>query len=179
MSSVAAVGDTLNIYELSNLPLDSLSWNYDRIAFQSLNNTSTLDYILYLEAFDKGMYNVALQAYSGGCVSKVVKQVEVLDSDTTQNKNDNLGYKKPLITKLIVAPNPSDGNFSLIVELRDQADIHVDIYSVNEARKVHERNSSSLKEHTVKYQLSSLNTGVYLIVVTAENERKQLKILVK
>lgn len=179
LSSEAYVGDALTIYELSNLPLDSMRWDYDSTSFLTLNNETTADYILQLETMGQGMFNIGLHAYSGGCVSKVIKQVEVFMLDSEREDISELGYKEPLIQSLKVTPNPTDGNFDVLIGLREEADVKVDVFSVNQAAKVDEQKRNGLKEYTVGYRLSNLNTGVYLVVVTAEKERKQVKIIIK
>jgi len=179
LSSEAYLGDTLRVYELSNMELDSLNWEYSGKAFANLNNAETPDYILHLLTMENGMYNVRLQAYSGGCVSEQVKQVEVIDKDANTELEDNLGYQEPLIQSLKVAPNPNSGKFSVIIGLREQADVELTIYNVNQAIKVDSRKDHGLKDYEVSYQLGGLSTGVYLLVVTAENERKQVKMIIK
>ncbi len=178
MTSEAYLGDTLRVYELSNMPLDSLNWDYSGNAFLNVNSADMPDYVLHLLTLEDGMYNVSLQAYSGGCVSKMVKQVEVFELDGDQSPDVELGYQEPLIQSLKVAPNPTDGNFSVIIELREQADVQLSIYNVNQALKVNDRKQYGQSEYTIDYQLSGLSTGVYLVIVTAENERKQIKIVI-
>ncbi|WP_439182736.1 T9SS type A sorting domain-containing protein [Carboxylicivirga taeanensis] len=178
MTSEAYLGDTLRVYELSNMPLDSLNWDYSGNAFLNVKSADMPDYVLHLLTLEDGMYNVSLQAYSGGCISKMVKQVEVFELDGDQSPDVELGYQEPLIQSLKVAPNPTDGNFSVLIELREQADVHLSIYNINQALKVNEREQYGQSEYTIDYQLSGLSTGVYLVVVTAENERKQIKIVI-
>ncbi|WP_075603163.1 T9SS type A sorting domain-containing protein [Saccharicrinis aurantiacus] len=178
MSSEAYQGDTLNIYELSNLPLDSMLWEYDPISFVSVNKDDAPDYILALETMEQGMFNIGLQAYSGGCVSKVVKQVEVFALNEENEDYIDLGYQEPLIKSLAVAPNPTDGNFDVLIELREEAGVKVDIYSINQGSKVDEQDVGGLADYAINYRLSHLETGVYLVIVTADNERKQLKIII-
>ncbi len=179
LSSEAYLGDTLRIYELSNMELDSLNWEYSGNAFANLNNSDTPDYILHLLTLENGMYNVSLQAFSGGCVSEVKKQVEIIDSENKQETEELLGYQEPLIQSLKVAPNPSDGNFSVLIGLREEADVQLSIYNVNQALKINERQEQGMQEYEVSYHLGGLSTGVYLVVVTAENERKQVKMIIQ
>lgn len=179
LTSQAALGDTLSIFELSNMALDSLRWNYSDTIFSQVENTTGLNYILLLKTMQNGVYNVDLYAYSGGCVSKSTKQVEIIGEQVDPGEDDNLGYQEPLIISLVVAPNPNDGNFTINVKLRKVADINLTMFAVTAGLKIDERSERGLEEYSVDYSLSQLNSGIYLLILKAENERKQIKIIIQ
>ncbi len=142
VSSGVVLGDTLILYELSNMPLDSMSWNYNTSAFLELDDEMALDYILYLKTLSKGLYNIDLYAYSGGCVSVATKQVEIVE-DFGENPNDDGLGNDPLIREFTVNPNPNTGDFTATVKLREVADINLVLFSVASGIKVNERFDSS------------------------------------
>ncbi|NOQ25698.1 MAG: T9SS type A sorting domain-containing protein [Bacteroidales bacterium] len=180
MSTEANLGDTLFIYELSNIELDSLYWEYSQNAFNNIIDESIPNYMLQLESIESGIYNVGLWAYSGGCISKTLKQVEIIEANDTINNNDDyVGYIDPLIKELSVYPNPTDGNFMLKIELREIADIQLVVFSVNFGETVDLRNEFGQDYYEVYYQLNGMNSGIYVIMVTADNERKQIKIIIE
>jgi hypothetical protein len=134
-------------------------------------------YVLLLQCNEAGLYNIGLQAFSGGCYSPAVKQVEIRvrsDDDT----GDEWGLS-PLIKELKVFPNPSDGNFTVEVELREIADVHLTLFEIAAGRIVHQRTETDSDAYTVSYSLNRLNTGVYALIVSAGNERRQAKIIIK
>lgn len=178
MPSEAPLGDTLMVYELSNLPIDSLKWEYTPDVFTNVTTKGAPEYVLELLTLQRGIYNVGMWAYSGGCSSKAVKQVEITDAD--QDGDDGfVGYTEPLISSITLAPNPNDGNFTLTVLLRETHDIQVVVYSVDLGLALDTRRSAPLQRHDLGYQLGRLNTGVYVVMVTAGNERRQAKMVVK
>lgn len=178
LSSQAKLGDTLSLFELSNIPLDSLQWDYDNSAFSKIGPANP-DYVLFLKTLKQGIYNINLYAFSGGCVSVATKQVEIIaDTDTLPNDGD-LGYKDPLIKSFTISPNPSDGNFYATVELREVSDINLVMFSIVSSAKIDERSEHSLKDYSVGYNLSNLNSGVYLLILKAGSERKQVKIIIQ
>lgn len=178
LSSQAKMGDTLSLFELSNIPLDSLQWDYDNSAFSKIGPANP-DYVLFLKTLKQGIYNINLYAFSGGCVSVATKQVEIIaDTDTLPNDGD-LGYKDPLIKSFTISPNPSDGNFYATVELREVSDINLVMFSIVSSAKIDERSEHSLKDYSVGYNLSNLNSGVYLLILKVGSERKQVKIIIQ
>lgn len=179
MSSEAFPGDTLLLYELSNLPLDSLSWEYPLGAFIDETPEGADDYILHLKTLKDGMFNVALYAYSGGCFSKKVKQIEIKEGENEGGNDDFLGYRDPLIQSFIVSPNPNNGHFNVNVGLREVNDIHLALFSISQGHKLEERNSNGLKEYSEPFVLTNVNTGVYVVILTAGSERRQVKIVIE
>ncbi len=179
MSSDAILGDTILIFELSNLPLDSLSWVYPPEVFSNETPMDTDDYILHLKTLDHGMYNVALYAYSGGCFSQQVKQIEVRAGSDIVDEDDFVGYQDPLIKHFVVSPNPNDGRFNVNVELRESADIHLAVFSVSQGVKLEERRRSGLDDYAESFVLANVNTGVYVVVLSAGSERRQIKIVIE
>ena len=179
MTSGATLNDTLYIYEISNMVLDSLAWDYSPLAFNDITPEEVPEYMLHLESLQPGIYNVSLMGYSGGCVSVAIKQVEIIEGNDTINDYEFLGYKDPLIKELKAVPNPTNGNFRVEVELREEADIQLVIFSINYGKVIDLRKEYGLKYYEVNYQLNKINSGIYVISVTAKKERKQIKIVVE
>jgi hypothetical protein len=178
VGSEAVVGDTLYVFEISNLPLDSLKWEYDPVAFTRLHTEDVYnqDYVLLLRCNETGIYNIGLQAFSGGCYSPAVKQVEVLVR-SNEDSDDDWGVS-PMITSMNVYPNPNNGNFTVELELREVAEVRLTLFEIASGRIVDQRTETASETHTVSYNLQRLNSGVYVLTVTAGNERKQAKIII-
>ena len=179
MASESVLGDTIVIYELSNMILDSLSWEYNPDVFTSLSGFADPDYILNLQSHSTGIYNVGLWAYSGGCTSNAVKQIQIVNDSGESPDDDPLGHQDPLIKELSIYPNPTDGVFTARVSLREESDIKLVVFSVGYSMVMDQRMEYGLSEYEIPYQLSNLNSGTYVIMVTAKNERKQLKIIIR
>ena len=180
LSSFSGLGDTLRLYEVSNMSLDSMKWEFDTGAFEAVTPAEMDDYILWLKTNRNGMFNVGLYAYSGGCFSKAIKQVEILNpGDSTGNYYELLGHKEPLIEEFVISPNPNNGYFNVSIKLRKESDIKLLIFGVNSGTKVNERSEYGLDEYTISYQLEGIGTGVYLVVLTAEKERRQIKMIIE
>jgi len=180
LASEAAVGDTLVIFELSNLPLDSLKWNYDPIAFEQISIDDEfydLPYVLELRCLQTGIYNIGLTGYSGGCFSTAIKQVEIVTAE--EQEEENLwGAKEPLIQSLKQYPNPSNGIFTVELELREAADAKFTVFEVASGVCLNQRTATGSSYYKESYNLSNLQTGVYVLIVTAGNERRQVKMII-
>ncbi|GHT12308.1 hypothetical protein AGMMS4956_06700 [Bacteroidia bacterium] len=176
LSSDAAQGDTLILIELSNLPIDSLQWQYDSSIFTLLNVPN--GYLLELLCKQTGMYNIGLHAYSSGCTSYAVKQVEIKDAQAISELDNVLGYKDPLIVNFIAYPNPNNGIFDVKIELREKADITLTLFSVASGTRITDLSDGSMDTYTKSFNLSNLNTGMYVLLLTVGKERKQIKLMI-
>ncbi len=178
MTSQANLGDTLHIVELSNLPLDSLQWDYDEENFLDFTAWDDPFYILKLKSYQTGVYNIGLTAYAGGCMATQTKQVEILEMDDSTNTFNYVGYN-PLIKEMSVGPNPTDGEFLAKITLREIANIQLTVYSVDYGQVVDTRSVSGFDYYEIPYNLSGRQSGMYIIMVTASNERKQTKLILR
>ena len=181
LASEAAVGDTLVIFELSNLPLDSLKWQYDPAVFEQLtikDEYYNLPYVVHLRCLQTGVYNIGLTAYSGGCYAPVVKQIEIV-AEREKEEDDWWNTTGPLIQSLKQYPNPTNGIFSVELELREEAEAKFVIFEVASGICVNQRTETGSDYYKVNYNLGHLQTGVYVLIVTAGNERKQVKIIIE
>jgi hypothetical protein len=180
LASEAAVGDTLIIFELSNLPLDSLKWEYDPAVFEQIPITDEYyksPYVLQLRCLQTGVYNISLMAYSGGCYAPAVKQIEIVEAEDWDD--DWWKAKEPLIQSLTQYPNPTNGIFIVEMELREPAEARFVIFEVASGICVNQRTEAGSDYYNVSYNLTHLQTGVYVLIVTAGNERKQIKIIIE
>jgi hypothetical protein len=180
LASEAAVGDTLVIFELSNLELDSLRWEYDLTAFEQItpqNEYMGLPYVLQLLCRKEGIYNIGLYGYSGGCYSPAVKQVEVLPA--SERKPDDWYTVQPMIILLKQYPNPSKGVFTVELELREKAEARFVIFEVASGICLDQRTEKNSDKYRIEYNIQHLNTGVYVLMVIVENERKQIKLIIE
>jgi hypothetical protein len=179
LSSEAIAGDTLILVELSNLQTDSLQWFYDNEVFTQLNMPNEKNYLLQLLCKQTGMYNIGMFAYAGGCSSYAVKQVEVTDAPENPEEPDVLGYKNPLITSFIVYPNPNNGMFDVAIELRETADIRLTLFEVASGMRLKDLPDYNSDRYLENFSMPNLNSGVYVLVLTAGNERRQVKIVIQ
>lgn len=178
LPSTAAEGDTLVLIELSNLPVDSLRWEYDLQAFVPVNDPGQQGYLLMLLCRKTGMYNIGLTAWSGGCTSYVVSQTDIVPA-SEKPEESALGYKDPLIRSLTAYPNPSNGFFDVEIELREKTDIRLTLFDVASGQRMGDRLEYGMDRYLLHYALTGYRSGVYLLLLTAGNERKQVKIVIQ
>ena len=178
LPSEAIVGDTLIVFELSNMALDDIEWLYDPDVFERVyvENEYNLFYVAHFVCLQTGIYNIGLNAYADGCYSPVYKQIEILgERDET---HDYWGYNEPLITSLTQYPNPTNGEFTVDLELREEAEVYLTLFEIASGIRIDQRSIHGKETNKINYHLTTLNTGTYALIVTAGNERRQIKVIV-
>ncbi|GHT19909.1 hypothetical protein AGMMS4957_05270 [Bacteroidia bacterium] len=179
--SVATVGENIVLVELSNMKLDDLEWKYDPTVFEPIeaDDNYSLPYILQLKCLQEGMYTIELMAYAGGCASLYYKLIEVVEADENEEAPaDDWGYKDPLIKSVTQYPNPSRGTFTVDIELRETADVRLGVFDTATGLNYDWRNEKGSASYHLSYNLQ-LKTGVYVLLVTAGSERRQIKMIME
>jgi hypothetical protein len=177
LTSQATVGDTLYLFEITNVAIDSAIWDYDTNAFSNIskNDVYNHSYILLLECKKEGIYNIALNAFSGGCYSPAIKEIEVLSRTDT-----NIVLWAPIesiIKQINLYPNPTAGDFTVEVILREIYDISLTVYQTMSGRKIKSIKQSGQEKYTISCNLANHNSGSYMLRVVAGRESKQVKII--
>ena len=85
-----------------------------------------------------------------------------------------------LISGFTVAPNPVKGDFSLVIDLRQEVTADIVIYNVN-GQKVGDIDSGTYAagEHTIQANTEDLTTGVYYITINTGNNSFTEKLVVR
>ena len=173
MASDAAVNDTIMLVELSNLPVDSVRWEYEPLTVVDIDDAES--YMLNLSAENTGRYYITMWAYSGGCESFEQKFIDIYEAvaDTSDFK---IGYD-PLIKQAKVSPNPNDGEFDLIVVLREIYDIDVTVYDVNNGRQVEHVVLKDSDRYNTRLNIRQWGSGIFVLSVSSGTERRAIKVL--
>ncbi len=175
MASDAAVGDTVALIELSNMPVDSLYWEYDTNAFTEVVMDTSDSYMFNLSAENTGRYYITMWAYSGGCESFEQKHIDIYEA-VEDSCDFSIGYA-PLFKQVKVSPNPNNGEFDLIVILREEADVDVIITDVDNGQRVEHVVLRGADEYRPHLNVKQWGVGIFALSITSGNERRAIKIL--
>lgn len=132
----------------------------------------------YLELlFDKnGEYEVGLRSFKGACEKTVYKPVRVVDKSTL---TDYQTPKEPFIKQFMVSPNPNSGKFTATVELREQADFSLILYS-GQGNVITEKAIKNQSFSQVDFEVSVFSGGgLYMLRLVTPKGLSTFKILTK
>lgn len=173
MASDAAVNDTIMLIRLSNMPVDSVRWQYDKLMTVDVEEAE--EYMFPLMAESTGRYYITMWAYSGGCESFEQKFIDIYEA-VEDSSNFKIGYD-PLIKQAKVSPNPNDGEFSLIVVLREKADVDVMVHDVNNGRQVEHVVLKDSDKYNTRFNIRQWGSGIFVLSIVSGTERMAIKVL--
>jgi len=164
------VGDTLVAVELT-LPIpDEVSWSYNSNAIEFVGQNENQ----YLFTFSEvGTYDLSLSARLGNCHSEINKRIFVY-ADSME-----IPFINPLVPEILdvrLFPNPSDGIFTLEVDLSAEKDMVIDIFDTQSL--LYDRAIfSGAKNYSKDYNLT-LQSGIYYAIIQVAGERRSLTLVV-
>ncbi len=123
---------------------------------------------------ETGTYTLGLTGAKGSCQVTVYKSIEVVDKNAIE-EDESI---EPFLKRFIVLPNPNDGNFDVIIELREESDFSLYLY--NSFGNLVERKSLQKKTiDTQNYSLSGIEAGIYLLRFVSPHTTAILKVIIQ
>jgi hypothetical protein len=120
-----------------------------------------------------GNYTVGLTGYKGLCEMTVYKTVTVVDAnDITEDES-----AEPLLKRFIVAPNPNDGNFDAVIELRESVEYRLILYDMN-GSTVETTPVYTAVSNIIRFNSSALSAGMYLLKFVSNKTTSIFKVLI-
>jgi len=163
--------DTLVIIDVSVPKPDSIYWIFDPQAIV-INNDQWSPQLRFLNA---GTYFVSMTGYFGGCDYNVTKNMTVSPYDPSIEKEKLPGYKP--IQSVAVTPNPSSGDFDVVIKLAKKYNVSIVVYDVLGNRH-YDDTWESVEELTQRITLDNVSAGVYLLRVVTESDAQDIRILI-
>ncbi|WP_320020382.1 SprB repeat-containing protein [Labilibaculum manganireducens] len=171
-SSVAA-GDTLMVMDVSQPQPESLTWKFTG---PHIITEQTGFYCLVVFS-EEGMFEMKMSALLNDCIGEVRESILVVPaSEKADDETETQSEAYVHLKKLIIAPNPSDGNFAADVELGESAEITFYLVNLQNGQVLEKRRRSGLKTYRENYSLSQ--SGSYCVYAESKGERKVVKLIV-
>ena len=121
---------------------------------------------------DTGVYEVGMRAFMGECYEDKISQVIIVEASLDEMPDVP---RYPFIKKYLAYPNPSNGNFSVDIELQKEVHVNLTLIDATTGVLVDMRQESAPKEATIQYNLS-LDTGTYILLLETPYGFRSIKI---
>ncbi|MEZ4922156.1 MAG: hypothetical protein R2780_03205 [Crocinitomicaceae bacterium] len=152
--------DTIAIVNVSNPMPDSVNWIFPS-SFIVIDDNDTLPLVILP---DTGEFVVTMEGYYGACIGSKTKVIHVTEFDTTVATL----YNENGIKSVSLYPNPTNGNFTVEVELYKEQNIILNLSDMSGYvyEQVTEQNAL-IYSHDFQMDLNAQN-GTYVIYIAAE-----------
>jgi len=121
---------------------------------------------------DTGIYEVGMRAYMGECYEDKISQVIIVEASVDEMPDVP---RYPFIKKYLAYPNPSNGSFSVDIELQKEADVNLTLINATTGLLADMRQEAIPKEATIQYNLS-LDTGTYILLLETPYGFRSIKV---
>ncbi|MDR2407451.1 MAG: T9SS type A sorting domain-containing protein [Bacteroidales bacterium] len=155
---------------ITRLSLDDIEWI---IPAGAVLHEETEDRI-QLQFAKNGTYIVGLKGYKGKCEKTLYKTISVVDKNEI-NEDENA---EPFLKRFIVVPNPNDGNFDAIIELREAAEFRLVLYDMS-GTIVETTPTYNAISQTVHFNRSVISAGTYLLKFISSKTVSVFKIIIQ
>lgn len=178
MTTESFVGDTVVVIDISWPIPENVKWNFGEKA-TILTSSNDFAEVIFTE---EGVYDIELDATLAECADYKSQQITILGADEkggdTGGRVD--GDQEPLITSMRVYPNPSDGRFSVSVELSRSTAINVKLIDATGNRQIFNEDQTGSDSYTLEYSLfDRLQPGLYFVSLTVENQSKVVRMMIR
>jgi hypothetical protein len=166
------VANNTNIYavNITRLLLDSIEW----IIPESAVLLEESDDRIQIRFASNGTYIVGLKGYKGACEKTLYKTVSVVNAvEIDEDRSAD-----PFLKRFIAVPNPNDGNFDAIIELREVADFRLVLYDMS-GSIVESTPTYKAISHTVHFSRSVISAGTYLLKFISNKTTSTFKIIIQ
>lgn len=167
----AYVNEEVVLVNVSNPKGQTTEWI---ISDPSINIISKNDDYVNLKFPKEGKYTIQLKQTQGDCYMVYNKDIIVEASSGMQNQ-DNVNAA--FIQEFTVTPNPSNGNFNVIVKLEKESPIKLRLYTMVGQLVQPVKTLPASKIHNVQYNLM-LNSASYVLVLETPYQTMSKKLII-
>ena len=162
MSSQIFLNDDLIMVDISFPVPDTVEWILPK---EANIKTNTADEVILTFA-EPGVYQVGLKTTVGNCETTTLKEIAVLEQNTEDiTTSTTPDAPKSTIENFTMYPNPSDGKFTVAVELGTIGAVSVKVFSfVSNQMMAYEKGTNN-STYNIPFDISNLSPGIYAVVL--------------
>lgn len=122
---------------------------------------------------ETGVYTIGLQQTQGGCFAVYNKNITVEQRSTMPNTSTGSHY----IVDFIVSPNPSNGNFKVLVTLENDSPVNFRLFSTTGQNTMIQKYETGKKKYEIDFQ-TTLASAMYFLVLETGQQTLVKKIII-
>jgi hypothetical protein len=172
MASEAQVADTVVIVDLSWPLPDHITWHYP----PQLSVLADYGDIVYGQFYEPGTFEVTLNAELGGCKDTMTKRITILEN-STDPIGGRLGFED-FVKLFELFPNPNDGSFDVGIELAEESDITLSVWSTITSLNVGIVKDRGNSKYLTHVDLRPLSSGTYVLRLDHAKGHESIRFIV-
>ncbi len=173
-SSQIFVNETSVAVDISFPLPDTVEWILPNEATITNQNNDEVEFLFS----EPGEYEIGIITTIEDCIATQVKNVVVLDTDVSIDKNRESNNGK-VIEDFIVYPNPTSGAFTVDINLSAVGNVSIKVFSFANNALIATEKDRGKSTYNVPFDLSHLPTGIYAVVLETPYGNSLRKIIIE
>ncbi|MGM0377612.1 MAG: SprB repeat-containing protein, partial [Bacteroidota bacterium] len=173
-ASAIPKGDTLMVVDVTKPKPSVLGWSFSG-KYEIIDEG---EYFCEVVFEDEGMHTATLNASLDRCMGMSRKQILVTPEDDQNNpENSGEGGGSSLFNSMTVAPNPTEGAFSVELEMKETATVNLYLVRIETGQVYEQKQLSGLDDYRESFNVSG--SGRYVLFAECTGDRLMRKVLVR
>ncbi|WP_103072666.1 T9SS type A sorting domain-containing protein [Aquimarina sediminis] len=127
-----------------------------------------------------GEYEITMKTYLGLCTAVSIKKVIVLEEEFEREGGEENEAEIQSFIDYLVYPNPtSTGRFNVEVNLSKPESISLKVYNIVNNTLIDSRKGDDKETYTFDYDMSSLPSGIYFILLETSSASQVRKLIIQ
>lgn len=171
VASQGFAGESLVLVDVSDPTPDEVEWILPPNALVLTQNMDYAEVVFQTP----GEYEVGILTRRGACEATQLKKILVIDGEDFNTEDPKLAF----IEDFTIAPNPSNGVFSVRVKLREVAPISLKIFGLATNGILANVSDNGQSDYNLPFNLTALASGVYAVVLETPYGSQVRKIVIE
>jgi hypothetical protein len=151
---------------------DHITWHYP----PQLSVLADYGDIVYGQFYEPGTFEVTLNAELGGCKDTMTKRITILEN-STDPIGGRLGFED-FVKLFELFPNPNDGSFDVGIELAEESDITLSVWSTITSLNVGIVKDRGNSKYLTHVDLRPLSSGTYVLRLDHAKGHESIRFIV-
>ncbi|MBO9203038.1 MULTISPECIES: SprB repeat-containing protein [Niastella] len=171
-STQAFKGEKVTFVNISQPWPETTEW---LVPADNITVTRRTDTLIELQFSATGTYRIGMRSGVGSCTKEYGSNITIVEGQTFDSPGS--ATTDPFVLDYALAPNPSNGTFTVTVGLREIADISLRLINLQSGAIIDQQRKSGSDKYTVPYKINVVS-GVYALVLETAKDTRILRVLI-
>jgi hypothetical protein len=171
-STQAFKGEKVTFVNISQPWPETVQW---LVPTGNVTVTRRTDTLIELQFNETGTYRIGMRSAVGSCTKEYSNNITIIEGQSFDNPGSS--STDPFVLDYKIAPSPNNGQFTVVVGLREKADISLRLINLQSGATIDQQRKSGSNSYTVPFNINVVG-GVYALVLETAKDTRILRVLI-